>query len=275
MDMFAESGNILPVSCTLGLMAGIVDALGASGGTPALLDWMIRERFPRFRDQLPPINDRATYNPLYPYYRSHYGSLAPVDHLYLALLRQGLEAQYGARGGNGIALRIEHHWWRGEPPIQQFRPLKDTLQYLLTPSILDITHNARLTYISRIRPMEPGKPPPPLPPSEVFMLTAACHAFSDIFAQQSRIECQVETISEHICIYFPSCPFCNNQLPTCNILRGVVEEMILWLYRKDTVESLNSALRGYSVTITPKMNDSHQMLIALTGKTAMQSNESK
>jgi len=212
------------------------------------------------------MNERATYNPLYPYYRSHYGSLTPVDHAYLALLRHGLEAQYGAHGGNGIALHIGRHWWRGEPPIQQFRPTKDTLQYILTPTMLDVIHNARMTYVGRIRPMESGKPTHPLPPSEPFMLTAACQAFVDVFRQQSTIDCQIETNNESICIRFPSCPFCNNYLSTCNILRGVVEEMILWLYRTDTLKSLNTLLHNYSLTIIPKNNDSHQVLMKLSPK---------
>jgi hypothetical protein len=266
MKMVAESNKALPISFTLGLMAGIVATLGASGGTPSLLDWMIRKRFPRFYEHLPAMTERATYNPLYPYYRSTYGTLAPVDHAYLALLRQSLEEMYGERGGKGIALRIGQHWWRGEPPIHQFRPIKDTLQYMLTPNMLDVIHNARITYISRIRPMEPGKPTHPLPPSEPFMLIAACQAFADVFRQQSTMECQVETTNESICIRFPSCPFCNNHLSACNILRGVVEEMILWLYRKDTLASLNTSLRDYSLTMTPKKNDSHQMLIKLIQK---------
>ena len=168
--MLTESGKALPVPFTLGLIAGIVDTLGASGGTPSLLDWMIKEIFPRYHDHLPPIDERATYNPLYSYYRSHYGTLAPVDYAYLALLRRGLDVLHGIQAGSGIARRIGHHWWLGEPPIHQYRPLTDTLQYLLTPIILDNIHDARIAYISRIRPLEPGKPTIRLPSEEPLYL---------------------------------------------------------------------------------------------------------
>lgn len=266
MKMLTESGKALPVPFTLGLIAGIVDTLGASGGTPSLLDWMIKEIFPRYHDHLPPIDERATYNPLYSYYRSHYGTLAPVDYAYLALLRRGLDVLHGIQAGSGIARRIGHHWWLGEPPIHQYRPLTDTLQYLLTPTILDNIHDARIAYISRIRPLEPGKPTIRLPSEEPFMLTAACQAFAEVFTKQSTIECQVESIEDTICILFPSCPFCNNQLATCSVLGGVVEEMIVWLYRKDTLDSVNKVLRDYSLNITPRNNDSHHVLITLTRK---------
>ncbi len=98
------------------------------------------------------------------------------------------------------------------------------------------------------------------------MLTAACQAFAEVFTKQSTIECQVESIEDTICILFPSCPFCNNQLATCSVLGGVVEEMIVWLYRKDTLDSVNKVLRDYSLNITPRNNDSHHVLITLTRK---------
>jgi hypothetical protein len=246
-----------------GLMAGIVDVLGASGGTPALLQWMIREMFPRYQEALPNRDDLASFNPLYPYYRHLFGPLVPVPYRYLTYLRQGLDVLNTPRASEGMALRIGQHWWQGEPPFQQHRSTKDTLQYLLTPSMLDVLHAARLEYVSKIRPITPDQPSTPLEPDEPLFLGIVCRAFAAALVQQGGIHCQVESTQQYTAVSFPYCPFCANQLPSCNLLRGVVEAMLLWAYRQPNLDSLATAFFDYRLEMTLWNADSHHIRLIL------------
>jgi hypothetical protein len=244
-------------------MAGIVHVLGASGGTPALLDWMIRAMYPQYQAALPRPEQRASVNPLYPYYREYFGPLVPVPYVYLSALRRGLDAQFTPRGGSGIALAIGRHWWEGEPPIQQYRPTKATLQYLLAPSMLDALHEARIAYISQIRPHIPGQHHTPPEASEPLLLWAACHAFGAALLQQGGVSCQVARASHGADVVFPDCPFCEGQLLTCNLLRGVVEAMLLWTYRQPDLGTLRASPSGERIVVSLANDDSHRLQVYL------------
>lgn len=98
-------------------MAGIVNVLGASGGTPALLQWMIREMFLQYQETLPQRTELAGFNPLYPYYRELFGLPVPVPYRYLTHLRRGLDVFSTPRTGEQMALRIGQHWWFALPPM--------------------------------------------------------------------------------------------------------------------------------------------------------------
>lgn len=253
----------LPIPFVKGLMAGVVTMLGASGGTPALLQWMIGETFPQHQETLPHPNQLATFNPLYPYYRQSFGQPVPVPYHYLTYLRQGLDVLYTPRVGATMALRVGQHWWQGEPPIQQHRSNKDTLQYLLTPSILDVLHDARLEYIDKIRPITPGQAHTPLEPDEPLFLGIACRAFAAALLQEGGIECEVESTQQGTTVSFTSCPFCANQLPSCSLLCGVVEAMLLWAYRQPHRDSLTTALSGYRLEMRFWNADSHHIHLVL------------
>ena len=163
------------------------------------------------------------------------------------LSASGLDVIHTPRAGQGMALRIGQHWWQGEPPIQQHRSNKDTLQYLLTPSMLDVIHEARLEYVGKIRPITPGRPHTPLEPDEPFFLGIACRAFAAVLLQEAGIECQVESTQHYTAVSFPYCPFCANQLPSCNLLRGVVEAMLLWAYRQPRLSIANNGALWLSI----------------------------
>jgi hypothetical protein len=253
----------LPIPFAKGLMAGIVDVLGASGGTPALLQWMIHEMFPQYQETLPHRNELAIFNPLYPFYRQSFGSPVPVPYRYLTYMRQGLDVLYTPRAGAGMASRIGQHWWQGEPPIQQHRSTKDTLQYLLTSSMLDVIHEARLEYVGKIRPITPGHPHIPVEPDGPLFLGIACRAFAAALLQEGGIECQVESTQQDTTLSFPCCPFCANQLKSCNLLRGVIEAMLLWVYRQPNLDSLTTAVTDYRLEIRLWNADSHHIHLVL------------
>lgn len=125
--------------------------------------------------------------------------------------------------------------------------------------MLDAIHQARLAYVGKIRSLRPGQPHTPLEPDEPLFLGIACRAFATALLQEGGIECQVESTQQGTTVSFPSCPFCANRLPSCNLLRGVVEAMLLWAYRQPNLESLTTALAGYRLEMRLWNTDSHHI----------------
>ena len=249
--------NALPVSVAKGLIAGFVEVLGSSG-THALLNWMVRERYPAFTDALPEPHQLAQFNPLFPYYRDLFGAPLAVPYLYLALLRQGLDVFY-PQNVPQLAHAIGIHWWMGEPPIQQNRSQKDTLNYLMTNTLLDQLYTARQDFISQIRPSLSGKLSVSPSPDERWLLTRATHAFAYTFQTTTGIAATVTNNSQTVDIRFSNCPFCNNRLPHCNVLPGVFQAFLLWLYRTPTQVTLASVIGGYQLKELIQHDNSHHI----------------
>lgn len=261
----------LPIPVAKGLIDGFVHVLGASAAQ-SLLQWSVLERFPEFAGNLPKQSDLASLNSLFPYYRDHYGTPIAVPYRDLILIRLGLDELYPAQASK-LAFAIGFHWWIGEPPILQQRSQTDTLHYLLMSSLLEQLYIARRDSIARIHPLVPGELTTAPELAESSLLMQAISAFARTFQDASGITATVSVSSNQLIgIAFSRCPFCNNRLHSCNLLYGLFEAFLMWLYRVPSQEGIETAVEGYLLERTPKDGNSHSISLRLIPRQSKRKN---
>lgn len=210
-------GKTLPVDFTYGLMQAHLELF--------LQDIVLGILGVSFQDLFSTVADV----PLYAYvtqanYSSNniefYHNFKPVDYWYLEQMRKGFIEYYGPHSAPRAQL-IGSVWWASRRTVLSRGGGLYDLQYLIgfdiVQSLRQVFHMKHPDYYS-LNPL-----------GRKNLIQVACQTFSDKLQSESGLACRITEHHTGFLITFPDCPFCANKLPTCNILFGVVQGLLLWL----------------------------------------------
>lgn len=228
-------GKTMPVDFVEGFMGAIIDIFGYGGGAPELLHLSIKDLLPRHSYDRAWRKTAAALNHLYPYYNGKFGTREPVDYVFLVRTRRAMDAMY-PQGSAYLAQQIGWSWWSNDYPVVKRYYSNYSLQYLLGSDIAQLLRQTVL----------------PQPPAHIAGVSRfvwgeqqrvriAARTFAQQIQHRAGIECIVRENERHLFLLFSSCPFCMDNRPDCQILYGVVQRMLLWLYGD---KHLQNTVRG-------------------------------
>ncbi|NJP05239.1 MAG: hypothetical protein HC837_06220 [Chloroflexaceae bacterium] len=228
-------GKTLPVPFVKGLMGSVIALFGYVGGTPELLRLAVADLLPALQRWQDWVSLTATLNPLCAYYRSDMGIPESIDYVFLERLRQAIRMLY-PHGHHYLARQVGWNWWLSDYPLTRRWYSSYSLQYLLGHAIVQSLQHTRL-------------PAPATYPvgdmrfswAEEQRVRAACRSFAQTLQSEAGITCTVSERQRLVVIRFLECPFCANKHNDCNILFGMTERMLLWLFG---VQGMDTAVQG-------------------------------
>ncbi|NJN93247.1 MAG: hypothetical protein HC875_03700 [Anaerolineales bacterium] len=217
-------GKTLPVDFTYGLMQAQLELFW--------LDAVIGILGVSFRDWFSTVTDV----PLYAYIKKSdasysssdfniYQTFQPIDYWFLEQMRRGLTEYHGQAGSSSSAQLIGATWWASKHGILSQGEGLYNLQYLIG---FDIVQSLRQVL------QNPNTKHPDYynlnPLGRKYLTLVAFQTFSNRLQSEAGLICKVVEYDAGLFVTFPDCPFCDNKLPTCNILFGVVQGLLLWLF---------------------------------------------